>query len=490
MAATDASPIPFKGQAYRVTFPILDADGDLVTAATGLDSEISKDGATYVDCTNEATEIATGSGMYFLDLTSTEMNADTVAVIVKTTSSGAKTTPLILYPNKAGGLAVNVTAWAGTATATTNIALKNTLVHGTDITGTPADSAGVTTLLSRVTSTIFTGITSLKEWLGMLAGKQVGNTTARTEIRSSGVGSGTFDETTDAQEAIRDRGDAAWITGSGSDPWATAIPGAYSTGTAGNILGNRLDVVVSTRATPAQVQTELGTYGAVKPTTAGRTLDISTGGEAGVDWANVGTPTTAVNLSGTTVATVTNGVALTSGERTTLAGVLWNTLTSALTTVGSIGKLLVDNINATISSRSTYAGTDTPGTATLLSRVPTTAASQASVDVLDDFVDTEVAAIKAKTDQLNFTGSNVQATVTISAGDLIAIADAILKRDFSAVSGESARSLINAARFLRNKWSVSGTTLTVTKEDDAASAWTATVTKDAASAPVVASDPA
>lgn len=39
------------------------------------------------------------------------------------------------------------------------------------------------------------------------------------------------------------------------------------------------------------------------PTTAGRTLDVSAGGEAGVDWANVGSPTTSLNLSGTTIAT-------------------------------------------------------------------------------------------------------------------------------------------------------------------------------------------
>ena len=45
---------------------------------------------------------------------------------------------------------------------------------------------------------------------------------------------------------------------------------------------------------------------ALKPTTAGRTLDVSSGGEAGVDWANVGSPTTTLNLSGTTVGTVTN----------------------------------------------------------------------------------------------------------------------------------------------------------------------------------------
>lgn len=45
---------------------------------------------------------------------------------------------------------------------------------------------------------------------------------------------------------------------------------------------------------------------ALKPTTAGRTLDVSSGGEAGVDWANVGSPTTTVNLSGTTVKTATD----------------------------------------------------------------------------------------------------------------------------------------------------------------------------------------
>ena len=41
------------------------------------------------------------------------------------------------------------------------------------------------------------------------------------------------------------------------------------------------------------------------PTVAARTLDVSLGGEAGVDWANVGSPTTTVGLTGTTVGTVT-----------------------------------------------------------------------------------------------------------------------------------------------------------------------------------------
>src|SRR6185436_11795256 len=46
--------------------------------------------------------------------------------------------------------------------------------------------------------------------------------------------------------------------------------------------------------------------GYLQPTTAGRTLDVSAGGEAGIDWANIGSPTTTVGLSGTTVKTATD----------------------------------------------------------------------------------------------------------------------------------------------------------------------------------------
>ena len=95
MASTDATIYPKKNTAYRVTFTILDADGDPVTGATGLDSEVSKDAGTFADCTNEATEIATASGVYYLDLTSTEMNADTVAVQVKTTSAAEPKRPCL-----------------------------------------------------------------------------------------------------------------------------------------------------------------------------------------------------------------------------------------------------------------------------------------------------------------------------------------------------------------------------------------------------------
>ena len=68
-------------------------------------------------------------------------------------------------------------------------------------------------------------------------------------------------------------------------------------------------------------------------------------------------------------------------------------------------------------------------------------------------------------------------------------ADALLNRDMSAVTVTNARSPINALRWLRNRWSNSGGTLTVYAEDDTTTAWTAATTT-AASDPVDSVDPA
>lgn len=88
---------PKKNAAFIVTFPIYDADGDLVTGAADLDSEVSKDGGNFTDCTNEAAEVAVTSGIYTLSLTSDEMNCDRAATITKTSTSGAKTAVNVMY---------------------------------------------------------------------------------------------------------------------------------------------------------------------------------------------------------------------------------------------------------------------------------------------------------------------------------------------------------------------------------------------------------
>lgn len=88
-------------------------------------------------------------------------------------------------------------------------------------------------------------------------------------------------------------------------------------------LGNNVSVPTTNGVPNVNVKTwnDLATVALpLVPTTAGRTLDVSAGGEAGVDWANVGSPTTVVGLSGTTVKTATdiaaqigaNGAGLTS----------------------------------------------------------------------------------------------------------------------------------------------------------------------------------
>lgn len=69
-------------------------------------------------------------------------------------------------------------------------------------------------------------------------------------------------------------------------------------------------------------------------------------------------------------------------------------------------------------------------------------------------------------------------------------ADALLNRDMSAVSDTNSRTPLNALRAIRNKISTSSGTLTVTKEDDSTTAWTASLTTDGAAEPIIGVDPA
>lgn len=80
------------------------------------------------------------------------------------------------------------------------------------------------------------------------------------------------------------------------------------------------------------------------------------------------------------------------------------------------------------------------------------------------------------------------------AADAVAeIADGILNRDMSTGTDSGSptvRTMRQALRFLRNKWSISGTTLTVTKEDDTTASWTSTLAGTAGADPITSSDPA
>ncbi len=151
-AAGDTHEFPIYGAHFRVTFPILDADGDLVSGAASLDSEVSKDSGTFADCTHEATEIATSSGMYYLDLTGAEMEAKKLAVIVKTATAGAKTTPITLYPRRMHVMETGTAqaGAAGTITLASGASADDDFYNGMYVVITNNSPAGVDNQARRV----------------------------------------------------------------------------------------------------------------------------------------------------------------------------------------------------------------------------------------------------------------------------------------------------------------------------------------------------
>lgn len=93
----DAHEYPIYNARYRLIVPLLDADGDPVSPSSP-DTEISQDCGTFADATNEATELATSSGIVYVDLIASEM--DTKSTVVQVKSTGAKTTIAALYPRR------------------------------------------------------------------------------------------------------------------------------------------------------------------------------------------------------------------------------------------------------------------------------------------------------------------------------------------------------------------------------------------------------
>jgi hypothetical protein len=156
-----------------------------------------------------------------------------------------------------------------------------------------------------------------------------------------------------------------------------------------------------------------------------------------------------------------DAMALTTGERTSVGTAVWASATRSLTTFGTLvsdiwaavadsagvttllSRLtstragLLDNLDAAVSSRSTYAGADTAGTTTLLGRL--TSQRGTNLDHLDADVSTRLAtsgytapdnadivAIKAKTDNLPASPAATGDAMTLTSGERTAIANALL----------------------------------------------------------------
>jgi hypothetical protein len=88
----------------------------------------------------------------------------------------------------------------------------------------------------------------------------------------------------------------------------------------------------------------------VVPTVAGRSLDVSAGGEAGVDWANVGSPTTSNGLTGTTISTsqvvasVTGAVGSVTGAVGSVTGAVGSVTGAVGSVTGNVGGNVVGSV--------------------------------------------------------------------------------------------------------------------------------------------------
>jgi hypothetical protein len=69
------------------------------------------------------------------------------------------------------------------------------------------------------------------------------------------IADGVWDEATAGHSTAGSTGKALTDAGSAGDPWSTALPGAYGSGTAGKILGDNLNATVSSRASQTSLDT-------------------------------------------------------------------------------------------------------------------------------------------------------------------------------------------------------------------------------------------
>jgi hypothetical protein len=159
------------------------------------------------------------------------------------------------------------------------------------------------------------------------------------------------------------------------------------------------------------------------PTVAARTLDVTATGAAGVDWGNVENPTTVVGLSGTTVKTATDVEADTADIQTRLPAAL-----------------VTGRMDSSVGAMAANVMTAAAAAADLTTELQTGLATAASITTLTGYVDTEVAAIKAKTDNLPAAPAAVSDIPTA-----IQNADALLDRAGAIETGLTPRQALRLA---------------------------------------------
>jgi hypothetical protein len=173
-------------------------------------------------------------------------------------------------------------------------------------------------------------------------------------LLSSGTGTGQLNFTSGVVQS-----DAAKINGVATSSVTTISANVGTTqplnftgtGASALVKSDMVDVAgAAVSTTSAQIGVNVVSYTSgqapLQPTVAGRTLDVSAGGEAGVDWANIGSPTTSNGLTGTTISTsqvvasVTGAVGSVTGAVGSVTGNVGGNVTGSVgSVVGAVGSV-------------------------------------------------------------------------------------------------------------------------------------------------------
>lgn len=255
--------------------------------------------------------------------------------------------------------------------------------------------------------------------------------------------------------------------------------GPSGSGTAQTARDVGASVLISSGTGTGQLDVTSGVIKANLAQILGTALTETAGQIAGAfkQFFNVATPTGTLN----TIPTVTNLTnAPTSGDLTaTMKTSVTTAATAATPALSGAGVTAVQSGLAT-SAALTNVQSDLDDIQT---RLPAA--------LVSGRMDSSVGAMAA--DVLTASALAASAVTEIQSGlsipTAIENADALLKRDWTAVTGEADRSVLNALRALRNKWTALLGTWTIYKEDDTTAAWTSTVATSSGAEPIIGSDP-
>jgi hypothetical protein len=139
--------------------------------------------------------------------------------------------------------------------------------------------------------------------------------------------------------------------GSAGDPWSTALPGAYASGTAGNIVGNNLNASVGSRMATFTLPTN---FSSLSIDVSGRmdlgkvlgTASTGAAGYVGVDWGALTNKTTTNALTGTTISTSQTITSVSGSVGSVTGNVGGNVVGSVASVTGNVGGNVVGSVGS------------------------------------------------------------------------------------------------------------------------------------------------